>query len=87
MVKAWFLAAQKNWHTTLWGALIFLGSVPGFYDALRLWAEHKPVNWREVGLSIFMAMVAAGFGSTKDATVHSTPAEVSQAGKDAAKAA
>jgi hypothetical protein len=74
----------KNWKTTLAGVVAFLMSVPAFVSALQAWGAHQAVDLRSVFISVALTAGGVGLMAAKDSTTHSTPAEVTQAGQDAA---
>ena len=69
----------KNWKTSLTGIVTFLLSVPGIVSALQSWANHQPVDWRNVVMSIALAVGGSGLLAAKDSTTHSTIAQVQTA--------
>jgi hypothetical protein len=75
----------KNWKTTVAGILTFLMGVPSFVTALQAWGAHQAVDWRSVAVSVALTAGGAGLVAAKDATTHSTPTEVTQAGAQTSK--
>jgi hypothetical protein len=75
----WLQLARKNWKTSLGGVVAFLVGLPVFVSAVLAWAEHQPVNWRLVCVSVALAAAGAGLVSAKDATTHSTVEETKRA--------
>ena len=70
----WF---KTNWKSNLiaTGAIIF--SATQFVSAVQAWEAHQPANWRAAVVSLIVA--ALGYVS-KDASTHSTPAQVQASG-------
>ena len=68
-----------NLKTTISGAIGFLLSVPIFISALEDYGAHRPVNWVQVGIGVGMWAFSHGLLNAKDATTHSTIAEVKNA--------
>ena len=66
----------KNWKTTLAGLVTFLMSVPAFVGAIQSVIAHQPVDWRSVALAVALAAGGGGLVAAKDASNHSTQAEV-----------
>jgi uncharacterized membrane protein YfcA len=75
----------KNWKTSLGGLVTLLLGVPTFVSAIQAWGNHQPVDWRSVLVSTTLSIVGVSFLAAKDATTHSTSAEIQQADTDAAK--
>lgn len=75
MKSVWgYLAA--NWKTTICGLASFALSVQQFASALMTWQQGGKPDWR----GAFVALIVAGIGlASKDATTHSTTAEVQNA--------
>ena len=72
-----------NWKTNLssiiTGFLTLVLGIPTFISAITAWSNHLPVDWRSVLVSTALAVITAGLGVSKDATTHSTEAQVEQA--------
>ena len=66
----WF---KLNWKTNLAALAAFIYSVPQFVTALQQWQAGQPVNWHGAIISLILA---AGLAVSKDATNHSTLAQV-----------
>lgn len=62
------------------GLLTLLLGVPTFITAITAWSQHQPVDWRAVGVSTALAVITAGLASAKDASTHSTPAQIQASG-------
>lgn len=71
-----------NWKTNLASAVTFLLSVPSLITAITDWAHHQPADWRGAVLGI---VVATGLAFSKDASNHSTAAQVEKATEKAAE--
>lgn len=59
--------ALANWKTSLAGIAAFLLSLPTLLPALHAWAEHQPVNWRQVTLSLALDAISVGLLHARDA--------------------
>lgn len=68
----------KNWKTTLTGFITLLLSVPTFVTAVTAWGNHQAVDWRSVLISTALAIAGSGLVAAKDASTHSTAAEVQE---------
>ena len=82
-MKNFINAALKSLTTTIPGILTFLLGIPGVLSALQAWANHQPVNWRDVVISIALSLSGVGLVAAKAGTTHSTPEEVTRAGNHA----
>lgn len=74
-----------NYKTTIAGIIAFLFTVPTFVTALQAWAAGQPVNWKQVLVSVAIAAVGGGLIAAKDASTHSTQAQVTQSTLNAEK--
>ena len=80
-------AITKNWKTGVTGLVTILLGIPSFVSALTAWGNHQAVDWRSVLVSTALIVIGAGLTTAKDASTHSTVAEVNVAtvqAKDAA---
>lgn len=75
----WF---KTNWKTNVIATVAIVYSAQQFVVAVEAWENHQPANWREAIISLVVA--AIGYVA-KDASTHSTPAQVQAAGVEAAK--
>jgi hypothetical protein len=85
-MNAFIQNAARNWKTTASGIVTFILSIPILYSAIENYAEHKPVDWRNVLIMAALWAVSHGLIQAKDNTTHSTVAEVQTATKEAARA-
>ena len=72
----WF---TKNWRTNAIATVAIVYSATQFTTAVGAWENHQPANWREGMISLLVA--AVGYVA-KDASTHSTSAEVAKATVD-----
>ena len=79
IVRQWWAGAVANLRTTIPGAVAFLLGISGVTEALYAWAGGQPVNWRQVVVSIAIAVGGIGHMNSKDALTHSTEKQVEQA--------
>lgn len=72
-MKQYFLT---NWKSNTIALLSALLAVPAFVSAITQWMNHQPVDWRfAIGSTILTILAAV----SKDASTHSTAAEVTVA--------
>ena len=72
-IWGWF---SKNWKSNVIATVAILYSATQFTAAVQAWENGQPANWRAGIVSLILA--ALGYVS-KDASNHSTEAEVRQA--------
>jgi hypothetical protein len=73
----WFIKTfGANWKTNTAAAVSFLMGVPALVTAVQHFSNHQPADWYA---AIFGIVLAAGFAVSKDATNHSTVAQVQAA--------
>jgi hypothetical protein len=69
----WFVA---NWKSNVLATVSIVYSAQQFVAAIEAWENHQPANWR----TAIISLIVAGIGyAAKDASTHSTQAEVQQA--------
>ena len=72
-------AAVQNWKTTVSGIITFVLSIPLVLSSLEDYANHKPVDWRNVLIAGALWAISHGFIQAKDGTTHSTAQQVQAA--------
>lgn len=75
-MNAFWTYVRANWKTNLGAVAAFLMSVPADVTAFQQWQNHQPVDWHFAAAATVLAFVAA---VAKDASNHSTQAQVAQA--------
>jgi hypothetical protein len=66
----WF---TTNWKTNVIATVSIVYSATQFVAAIQAWENHQPANWRSALISLLVA--AVGYAA-KDASTHSTQAQV-----------
>jgi uncharacterized membrane protein YfcA len=72
-IWTWFIT---NWKSNVLAVIAIVYSATQFTQAIGAWENHQPANWREAVISLIVA--AIGFVA-KDASTHSTQAQVTTA--------
>jgi hypothetical protein len=78
-VWTWFVT---NWKSNVIATVSIVYSATQFVAAIEAWEAHQPANWRSAIISLLVA--AVGYVA-KDASTHSTQAQVT-ASTEAVKA-
>ena len=69
----WF---TTNWKTNVIATVSIVYSATQFVAAIQAWENHEPANWR----AALISLLVAGIGyAAKDASTHSTAAQVQAA--------
>jgi uncharacterized membrane protein YfcA len=72
-IWTWFIT---NWKSNVIATVAIVYSATQFVTAIQAWENHQPANWRAAIVSLIVA--ALGYVA-KDASTHSTSAQVTQA--------